>query len=112
MARLEDSVEVTLALTLSNLISLVSSPSGAGWAGDRQQAQLPRGLALSQAGMAVEEAQGPGLANSSWLLHAPCCPQALGRMPLPCSCHSGGPAPIPHFRGHTSSLLPDLPAHS
>lgn len=40
MANKEDSVDVSLALTLSNLISLVSGPSMA-WLGTGGQGQFP-----------------------------------------------------------------------
>lgn len=55
----EESMDISLALTLSNLISLVRGPSVARL-GSGGQGQLPQGPAVFQTGMAMEEAQGPG----------------------------------------------------
>lgn len=96
VAHKDESVEVSLALTLSNLISLVRGPSVAGL-GTRGRGQLPGGLAVSWTGMATEEAQGPSLACGSsspgeacsGVLQVHCCPQASSRCPFPSSFSSG-----------------------
>lgn len=96
VAHKDESVEVSLALTLSNLISLVRGPSVAGL-GTRGRGQLPGGLAVSWTGMATEEAQGPSLACGSSspgeacssVLQVHCCPQASSRCPFPSSFSSG-----------------------
>lgn len=51
-ANKEESMDVSLALTLSNLISLVRGPSVARL-GTGGQGQLPQGLAVFQTGMAT-----------------------------------------------------------
>lgn len=97
MAHKDESVEISLALTLSNLISLVRGRSVAGL-GTRGQGQLPGGLAVSRPGMATEEAQGPSLARGSPSPGEACSsvlqvqgrPQALSRCPFPSGCSSGG----------------------
>lgn len=98
MAHQRESVDVTLALTLSNLISLVRGPSVVGL-GTGGQGQLPTGWLSPRLGWPGRKPKAsgrrdygssfpPGEAGSS-ILHAQCCPQASGRCPLPSSFSSG-----------------------
>lgn len=79
-AHREDSVEVSLALTLSNLISLVRGPS-VGVLGKGGQGQCPGSLVVLQTRMAMEEVQGFQTAHGG-----SSCQET-------CSSHSPCPAP-------------------
>lgn len=83
MAHKEESVDVALALTLSNLISLVRGPPVLGWEGE--QGQLPRTR------IAMEEYRSPRLAYGGSLsgkcAGAALCPDRL--LSCPSSVSSG-----------------------
>lgn len=119
-ANQEESMDVSLALTLSNLISLVRGPSVARL-GAGGQGQLPQGLAVFQTGMAMEEAQGPGWPKVAplpgsvlWPFSVSHAAPGLRLRPLPLQLKLWGAphiTPMTHFRGHVCPP-PALPTQS
>ena len=112
-------MEVSLSLTLSNLISLVRGPSEAGL-GMGGQGQLPGGMAVSRLGWPQRKLQAPGWAmvappQGSRLPHSASSvlPTGLGLMALPLQLQLWGCIrPMTHFRGHAPSSLLGLPTPS
>ena len=75
VARPEDSVEITLALTLSNLISLVSGPSGAGL-GTRGRHSFPKAWLAPRLGWPWRKLKAPGQPMAA-PLSIPCATRRL-----------------------------------
>lgn len=101
-------MQISLALTLSNLISLVSSPSVSAL-GTGGQGQLPQGLVISQTGWPWRKLRAPGRPKEVCPGLSPCpvLPPGLGLMSLPLPLQLwGGPSNHTHDTLQRPCALP------